>query len=54
MALTYIFKNILDEKLKNMQESWPFAKPVNRKTCKGYYDVIKVKTNERSCQHFSN
>ena len=47
MALTYIFKNILDEKLKNMQESWPFAKPVNRKTCKGYYDVIKVK-NQRT------
>merc|ERR1719431_1062892 len=31
-ALTYILDNILNEKIKTMQESWPFMKPVNKKT----------------------
>lgn len=30
-ALTYILDNILNEKIKTMQESWPFMKPVNKK-----------------------
>ena len=30
-ALTYIHDNILNEKIKTMQESWPFMRPVNKK-----------------------
>ena len=41
VALTHIFRTILDDKIKTMQESWPFMKPVNRKAMKHYYDVIK-------------
>lgn len=41
VALTFVLKNVLDEKIKTMQESWPFMKPVNRKLMKHYYDVIK-------------
>ena len=41
MALTYILESILNEKLKTMQESWPFMKPVNRKQLKVYYEMIK-------------
>ena len=41
MALTYILQSILNEKLKTMQESWPFMKPVNRKQLKVYYEMIK-------------
>jgi len=41
VALTYILQSILNEKLKTMQESWPFMKPVNRKQLKVYYEMIK-------------
>jgi transcription initiation factor TFIID subunit 1 len=41
VALTYAFRQILDERIKTMQESWPFMKPVNKKIMKHYYDVIK-------------
>merc|ERR1719431_257579 len=40
-ALTYILDNILNEKIKTMQESWPFMKPVNKKQVKDYYERIK-------------
>merc|ERR1719474_1717110 len=40
-ALTYILDNILNEKIKTMQESWPFMKPVNKKQVKEYYEKIK-------------
>jgi len=40
-ALTYILDNILNEKIKTMQESWPFMKPVNKKQVKDYYEKIK-------------
>ncbi|QQP50590.1 Transcription initiation factor TFIID subunit, partial [Caligus rogercresseyi] len=41
VALTYILDNILNEKIKSMQESWPFVKPVNKKANKDYYDIVK-------------
>ena len=31
----------MNEKVKTMQESWPFLRPVNRKLVKDYYAVIK-------------
>ena len=40
-ALSYIFDNILNEKIKTMSDSWPFMKPVNKKQVKDYYDKIK-------------
>merc|ERR1719447_999699 len=40
-ALTYILDNILNEKVKTLQESWPFMKPVNKKQVKDYYEKIK-------------
>ena len=40
-ALSYILDNILSEKIKTMQESWPFMKPVNKKQVKDYYEKIK-------------
>merc|ERR1719420_215265 len=40
-ALTYILDIILNEKIKTMQESWPFMKPVNKKQVKDYYEKIK-------------
>jgi hypothetical protein len=41
VALSYILESILNEKIKTMQESWPFMKPVNRKQLKVYYEMIK-------------
>lgn len=41
VALTFILDNVVNSKLKTMQESWPFLKPVNRKLVKDYYNVIK-------------
>ena len=41
MGLTYILERIVNEKVKTMQESWPFLRPVNRKLVKDYYAVIK-------------
>jgi transcription initiation factor TFIID subunit 1 len=42
VRLTYILESILNDKLKVMQEAWPFMKPVNRKQMKVYYEMIKV------------
>ena len=42
VALTYILSNILNDKVKSMQESWPFMKPVNKKQNKTYYEIIKT------------
>ncbi|XP_037088620.1 LOW QUALITY PROTEIN: transcription initiation factor TFIID subunit 1-like [Pollicipes pollicipes] len=41
VGLTYILERIVNEKVKTMQESWPFLRPVNRKLVKDYYAVIK-------------
>ncbi|XP_039293213.1 transcription initiation factor TFIID subunit 1 [Nilaparvata lugens] len=42
VALTFILDNVINNKLKNMSESWPFNKPVNKKMVKDYYTVIKT------------
>jgi transcription initiation factor TFIID subunit 1 len=42
VALTYMFKNLLDERIKNMQESWPFAKPVNRDGIHQYFYNVSI------------
>jgi len=34
VALTFILDNVINNKLKPMQESWPFLKPVNKKNVK--------------------
>ncbi|KAL0280152.1 UNVERIFIED_CONTAM: hypothetical protein PYX00_001531 [Menopon gallinae] len=41
VALTFILDNVVNNKLKTMQESWPFLKPVNKKNVKDYYSIIK-------------
>ena len=41
VALTFIFENVVNCKLKMMQESWPFLKPVNKKQVKDYYNIVK-------------
>ena len=41
VALSFIFENVVNSKLKTMQESWPFLKPVNKKVVKDYYNLIK-------------
>ena len=40
VRLNHVIKTILETKIQVMPESWPFTKPVNRKTLKGYYDMI--------------
>ncbi|XP_037823798.1 transcription initiation factor TFIID subunit 1 isoform X1 [Lucilia sericata] len=40
VALSFIFEK-LHGKIKLMQESWPFLKPVNKKQVKDYYTIIK-------------
>ena len=42
VALTYMFNKLLEEKIKSLQESWPFAKPVDKKKVKTYYERIKT------------
>lgn len=39
VALSFIFEK-LHGKIKLMQESWPFLKPVNKKQIKDYYTII--------------
>lgn len=41
VALTFILENVINNKLKSMQEVWPFMKPVNKKMVKDYYNIIK-------------
>ncbi|XP_024082109.1 transcription initiation factor TFIID subunit 1 isoform X2 [Cimex lectularius] len=41
VGLTYILGIVVNNKLKTMSESWPFAKPVNKKVVKDYYNIIK-------------
>uniref|UniRef100_T1HCU3 Transcription initiation factor TFIID subunit 1 n=2 Tax=Rhodnius prolixus TaxID=13249 RepID=T1HCU3_RHOPR len=41
VALTFILDNVVNNKLKTMSESWPFAKPVNKKVVKDYYNIVK-------------
>ena len=37
-----MFNKLLEEKIKSLQESWPFAKPVDKKKVKTYYERIKT------------
>ena len=37
-----MFNKLLEEKIKSLQESWPFAKPVDKKKVKTYYERIKA------------
>ncbi|KAL1456949.1 hypothetical protein WDU94_001632 [Cyamophila willieti] len=40
VALSYIFEDIVNNKLKNMADAWIFIKPVNKKFFKDYYSVV--------------
>jgi len=40
VALSFIFDK-LHSQIKQLPESWPFLKPVNKKQVKDYYTVIK-------------
>jgi transcription initiation factor TFIID subunit 1 len=54
VALTFILDNVVNNRLKTMAESWPFAKPVNKKVVKDYYTIVKepmdLETIERKVQ----
>ncbi|KAH1004133.1 transcription initiation factor TFIID subunit 1 isoform X2 [Dendroctonus ponderosae] len=41
VAFTYLLENIMNTKLRAMSESWPFHKPVNKKSVKDYYTIVK-------------
>lgn len=41
VSLSFIFEQLINNKLKIMPESWPFLKPVNKKHIKDYYIIIK-------------
>lgn len=41
VALSFIFENLINGRLKTMSESYPFLKPVNKKQVKDYYTVIR-------------
>lgn len=43
VALTFILDNVVNNKLKTMQESWPFLKPVNKKNVKVGLLMLKRK-----------
>ncbi|GFO30868.1 transcription initiation factor tfiid subunit [Plakobranchus ocellatus] len=40
VALSYIFEKVVNS-MKGQEASWPFHAPVNKKTVKDYYNVIK-------------
>ena len=40
VAFSYVLETVAN-KLKNITESWPFHKPVDKKKIKNYYDMIK-------------
>ncbi|EFN79615.1 transcription initiation factor TFIID subunit 1 [Harpegnathos saltator] len=41
VAFTFILDTVVNNKLKSMSEIWPFAKPVNKKMVKDYYNIVK-------------
>ncbi|XP_075681101.1 TATA-box binding protein associated factor 1 [Dermatophagoides pteronyssinus] len=41
IAFSYILRTIVAQKLKTIPDTWSFHKPVNKKTVKNYYDIIK-------------
>src|SRR5277367_6715536 len=41
VALSFILESVVNDKLRNIPESWPFHKPVNKKLLKDYYTVIQ-------------
>lgn len=41
VALSFIFEQLINKKIKFMQESIPFLMPVNKKQVKDYYTVIR-------------
>ena len=42
IAFSYILESVILPRLRNVPESWPFHKPVNKKNVKNYYDIIKT------------
>ncbi|KAK0086570.1 hypothetical protein PV325_002974 [Microctonus aethiopoides] len=41
VSFTFILESVVIAKLKSIPEAWPFVKPVNKKSVKDYYNVIK-------------
>ena len=41
VAFSYILESVVLPRLRNVPESYPFHKPVNKKNVKNYYDIIK-------------
>ncbi|XP_029644075.1 transcription initiation factor TFIID subunit 1 isoform X1 [Octopus sinensis] len=41
VAFSFILENIIQQKMKIVENSWPFHQPVNKKSVKDYYEVIK-------------
>ncbi|XP_035232818.1 transcription initiation factor TFIID subunit 1-like [Stegodyphus dumicola] len=41
VAFSFILERIVSDQLKAVPESWPFHKPVDKRSAKGYYEIIK-------------
>ncbi|XP_013414213.1 transcription initiation factor TFIID subunit 1 [Lingula anatina] len=41
VAFSFILENIVQTKLKLVDNSWPFHQPVNKKFVKDYYEIVK-------------
>lgn len=40
IAFSYLLESVILPRLRNVPESWPFHKPVNKKNVKNYYEII--------------
>ncbi|XP_067663597.1 transcription initiation factor TFIID subunit 1-like isoform X1 [Haliotis asinina] len=50
VAFSYILINVV-EKMKSVENSWPFHQPVNKKLIKDYYEIIKKPMDLKSLLH---
>lgn len=41
VAFSFMLETIIGDELKSVPESWPFHKPVDKRTAKGYYNMVK-------------
>ncbi|KAG8190490.1 hypothetical protein JTE90_006664 [Oedothorax gibbosus] len=41
VAFSFLLETVITDELKSVPESWPFHKPVDKRTAKGYYTLVK-------------
>ncbi|CAF1124806.1 unnamed protein product [Didymodactylos carnosus] len=42
VAISYLFERIVTDHLMNVENSWPFLRPVSKVKIKDYYDIVKT------------